>query len=283
MSIFVFIAVLFSAALHASWNALAKSNVDKHASITAIVTGQAVIGAIASPFVEFPSSESLVYAVASAFVHILYSLVLIYAYRSSDFTQVYPIARGSAPLIICLFSIVFLGLSLKIFELLGVLCIIGAILLLAFDSVGKTNTKTFRGPMLALLTGLSIATYSLIDATGVRLNHNNALSYYSWASIFEMPMLLIAMYAIRQDAIKKAIFNTPYALYIGGPISFFGYYIVIWCFTMAPIALVASLREVSVIFALLIGVLLLKERWNLIKIIATVCTLIGIIALKISA
>ncbi|MEM6886951.1 MAG: DMT family transporter [Pseudomonadota bacterium] len=280
MSTVVFLAVIGAALLHALWNALVKGGADKTLSMAAVVIGHMPIAILALPFVPMPVAESLPYLLGGTALHFGYQLFLLKSYQMGDLTQVYPIARGSAPLIVALFSVVVLGVQLQGSEVLAIVIIGAGIISLALvrQSDGLRNRNAAA---VALATGGFIASYSLVDGLGARLA-GTSLGFYCWLAIGN-GLLMIMYLAITSP---KTLVNLPRrglpVLVLGGGASFIAYAIVTWAFTQAPIALVTALRETSIIFALLIGFLFLKEPLNLIKVISTMTTLLGAILLRYS-
>jgi len=279
MSIFVFLTVIGAALLHASWNALIKGGADKRVSMGAMVLGHLPIALIAMVFVPLPHLESWPYIIAGIVLHMGYQLFLLQSYKIGDLTQVYPIARGSAPLLVTLFSVFVLGVALTSLQLTAVLFIgLGIVSLgLVRRADGVQNTKA---AILALGTGCFIAAYSVVDGLGARLA-GNSLSYYSYLTIGNCSLMAVYLYATGPNALRDIATKGRTAFFIGGSASFLAYALVTWAFTQAPIALVTALREVSIVFALLIGVLFLKERLNVIKVISTMFTLLGVALLRI--
>ena len=279
MSISVFLAVVFAALLHASWNATVKSGGDKLVSMSAIVVGHTPLALIAIPFVPLPAPESWPFIMASALIHITYQFVLLSAYRVGDFTLVYPVARGSAPLLVTAFTIVFLSEQLTTMHLLAVLLISGGILNLglARASDGLRNPKA---AWLAVATGCCITSYSLVDGFGARAA-GTSVGFYAWMTCINTA-LYSAIVAMRSPASLVKVFTDARGLMLlGGGASFIAYAIATWAFTQAPIALVMALRESSIIFALLIGVLFLNERFTLIKYLAIASTVAGAILMRL--
>ena len=278
MSSIVFIAVIGAAVLHAAWNALVKGGADKTLSMGAVVIGHMPIAVIALPFVPLPSAESLPYLFAGGGFHFGYQLFLLRSYQMGDLTQVYPLARGSAPLIVALLSVLVLGVHLNGFELLAIAIIGLGIISLALvrQSDGLQNRTAAA---LALTTGLFIASYSLVDGLGARVA-GTSLGYFSWQAIGN-GLLMIAYLAVKSPATLRVIPRKGLPiLVLGGSASFIAYALVTWAFTQAPIALVTALRETSIVFALLIGVFFLKEKLSLVKVFSTFITLFGAILLK---
>lgn len=280
MSTTVFVAVLGAAVLHAGWNALVKGGRDKLMALSAVMLGHVpfcIVAIAVSPPLDM---VSLPYLIAGVFLHLCYQLLLLYSYGAGDLTQVYPIARGSAPLIVAAVSITFLGVTLQLYELLAVLIIgIGIVsLALVRRADGLRNGKAAG---LALITGCFIASYSIVDGTGARLA-GTALGYYGWLAIGNS-ICLAAIIAVRAPETFGNLWRHGRGLFwIGGGASFIAYATVTWAFTQAPIALVTALRETSIVFALLIGVFFLKERIDLMKVLSTMTVLIGAALLRLA-
>lgn len=278
MSTLVFFAVIGAAVLHAVWNALVKSGSDKKVSMGAVVLGHMPIALILLPFIPAPAFESMPYLVAGILLHFGYQLFLLKSYETGDLTQVYPIARGSAPLIVALFSVTILGVQLDAIQVLAILIIGGGIIILALvrQENGQKNSQAAR---LALTTGLFIASYSLIDGQGARIS-GTSLGFYSWLVLGNGLLMILYLFLRARTALKTIVTKGRHVFLFGGSASFIAYAIITWAFTQAPIALVTALRETSIVFALLIGVLFLKERLNLVKVFSTFTTLMGAVLLR---
>ena len=279
MSVTVFCAVLLAALLHAVWNALVKGGADKHAAMCAVMVGHVPIGLAVLPFVPLPASPNLPWLLAGIALHFLYQVSLLRSYGSGDLTQVYPIARGSAPLIVAGVSVIFLDVALGPAELLAV-AVIGAGILSMSLVRQRDGLRNAGAARLALLTGCFIAAYSLVDGTGARLA-GTALGFYAWLAILNGVLFALYTAATSMPSLRRAVASRN-LLVFGGGFSFLAYALVVWAFTQAPIALVTALRETSIVFALLIGVVFLKERMDLAKLIATMTTLFGAALLRLA-
>lgn len=273
MSTPVFLAVIAAALLHAAWNALVKQGADKHLGMTAVVLGHVPIALVVLPFVPFPAPVSWPWLLAGLLLHTGYQLFLMMSYRIGDLTQVYPIARGTAPLLVAGISVAFLGVHLAPLELLGVLTIGAGIMSMSLVRQ-RDGLRNRHAALLALATGGFIAAYSLVDGTGARLA-GTALGYFGWASIGNAAVFASLMTLTRPGLLTQVFRRGKRAMILGGGASFVAYSMVIWAFTQAPIALVTALRETSIVFALLIGVFLLGERLDLAKVASTMVTLLG--------
>jgi drug/metabolite transporter (DMT)-like permease len=280
MSFVVFCAVIGAALLHAAWNAMVKGARDKQLNMVAVVIGHLPLALIALLFSPAPNMASLPYLITGIALHFGYQLVLLRAYHNGDLTQIYPIARGSAPMIVAVVSVVFLGVSLQTLEIMAVATIGLGILSIALvrSSDGMHNPQ---GVKLALITGCFIAAYSLVDGMGARAA-GTAMGFYGWLAVSNA-LLMIAFIAYRAPhQFRALVISGKRVFLIGGSASFVAYGIVIWAFTQAPIALVTALRETSIIFALLIGVFVLREKIDLAKLASTAITLIGVALLRLA-
>lgn len=280
MPLTVMIIVLIAALLHASWNFLVKRTDDKYLSMSAVVFGHTPFAAVLLFCSPSPRLQSLPYVIAGALLHTGYQLFLLYAYRIGDLSQVYPLARGVAPLIVAGISVAFLGVRLSTIEICAILTIGAGIMCLALV---RRSDGLQNGPaaILAIITGGFIASYSLVDGLGAR-EAGTAIGFYSRLSILNAVVFAGIMQIFRPGLVRRVVLRDWRLALCGGGASFTAYAMVIWAFTLAPIALVTALRETSIIFALLLGVLVLKERLDLMKVLATMITMIGVGILRIS-
>lgn len=280
MSITIFCVVIFAALLHAVWNSIVKGGKNKGLNMTGVVLGHVPIASLSLLFVPSPAPESWPYIIASLFFHTGYQLLLLQSYRLGDLTQVYPIARGTAPLLVALVSILFLGVVLRPIDQLAILIIVAGVLSLSIvrqqDGLRNVNAAWF-----AFLTGCFIAAYSLNDGIGARLA-GTAIGFYAWLGIGNAIVWCIIMSFINPSVLKTLPRQGKRVFFIGGSASFIAYTLVVWAFTQAPIALVTALRETSIIFALLIGTFFLREQLNLTKVFSTMVTLLGAVLMRFS-
>ncbi len=276
----VFSVVLLAAALHAGWNALVKNAGDKYVSMTAIVLGHAPLAIVALPFVPLPDPQSWLYLIASVGFHIGYQLLLLFSYRIGDLTHVYPIARGVAPMLVAGISVMALGVHLTSIETVAVSTIAIGIVSLAFVR-GSDGIRNPRAAGMALATGCCIAGYSLVDGLGAR-QAGTALGYWIWLTFINVALFPVIMTRLKPGLLGRVEREARSALVFGGGASFLAYALVVWAFTQAPIPMVTALRETSIIFALLIGVVFLNERLNLVKVASIALTLFGAVVLRFS-
>ena len=271
----VFLLVIFAAILHAIWNGMVKNFEDKVISVSAIVFGHVPMAIVVMLFLPLPTLESVPYIILSAIIHQGYQYNLISAYRLGDLTRVYPIARGTGPIIATLISITFLGLLISKFQILSIALIcLGIIILGLFsESLIKNNKAVFY----SLATGFFIGLYSLADGHGARISLS-PLSFLGWS--FILNAMIFPFVLNYSNVFRRVMKEAKLIFWVGGTMSYIVYGIVVWCFTKAPIPLVGALRESGIIFSILIGVFFLKERMTFIKVGSILIIFIGIFFLK---
>ena len=278
MPLSVFIAVILAAFLHAVWNAMVKKEDDKYMSLTAVVLGHVPISIIVIFLTPLPSVQSIPYIFISAIFLSGYEWCLLSAYRLEDYTKVYPIARGTSPIFIVIFALFLFNVNISKLELMGILVISFGIIILGFQSI-KTF-KNYSAIAYALCTGLFISCYSITDGYGGRVSAS-PLSYTAWLMILNAVIFSILLTIMRKPGVvKKVLKEGKKIFFIGGTLSYTVYGTIVWAFTHASVPLVAALRETSIIFALLIGNLFLKEKFTFLKMMAVLTIFFGVIVLK---
>ena len=279
METFVFVAVLFGAACHAGWNALVKVGLDPLSTTVLIALGSAVVSLMALPVVGLPAAAAWPWVVASAFVHLFYFAALAEAYRAGDLGQVYPIARGAAPLMTAAGSVFLVGEQLSVFGWTGIVALAAGVLLLSARG-GRLVHLDRRAVGFALLTALTICAYSLIDGIGARRSQNPQ-AYVAW--VFLATAALLVPYGLWRNAggMIDALRRFPLRGLAGGALQALSYGIVLWAMTLAPIAIVAGLRETSVLFGALLAVLVLKEPFRMARVAAAALIVCGLVLLRL--
>jgi drug/metabolite transporter (DMT)-like permease len=276
--------VLLAAVLHASWNALVKSGGDRLVVLALVIVTPGVISALALPLVAAPEAASWPYLLASALIHYLYFAALFWAYEHGDLSQVYPIARGSAPLLVAVGAWLLAGEALTTPEWLGVLVVSVGIVSLAWRRGGWQSAAWRDGELkavgFAVLTGLTIAGYSVADGMGVR-RAESELGYILWLFAFKWPPLLAWALWRRRGRWQSAF--RPYLRrgLFGGLLTGAAYGTVIWCMSLGPMAHIVALRETSVLIAAAIGTLLLKEPFGRHRIAAAAVVAAGAVLLNV--
>ncbi len=279
MELNVFILVIFAAILHAVWNGMVKNFEDKVISVSAIVFGHVPIAIIVMLFLPLPTLESVPYIILSAVIHQGYQYYLISAYKIGDLTRVYPIARGTGPIVATLISIIFLSLLITKFQTLSIILIcFGIIILGLFSEISIKNNKAI---IYSLATGFFIGMYSLADGYGARISLS-PLSFLGWSFILNaMIFPIILKYMGYSNVFSRVIKEAKLIFWAGGTLSYVVYGIVVWSFTKAPIPLVGALRESSIVFSILIGFFFLKERITFVKVLAILLIFAGVVLLKL--
>ena len=280
MENFVFLAVLFAAACHAGWNALIKVGLEPLSTTTLISLGAGLVALALAPLVGVPAWAAWPWLTASVIVHLCYFASLIESYRTGDLGQVYPIARGSAPLMTAAATTVFIGEKLSLIGWTGILSLVAGVLLLSARGGRELAEVDRRAIGFALFTALTICAYSVVDGIGARLSANpNAYSVWLFIGI-AVVMLPYAIYRDGPDVIPAMRRFWRRGLG-GGALQLLSYGIAIWAMTAAPIAIVATLRETSVLFGAVIAVVVLKEPLRAARIVATCLIVCGLILIRL--
>jgi phosphonate utilization associated putative membrane protein len=271
-------AVLFGALLHAGWNALVKSSSDKALDTALIHLSGSLLALPLLALLGPPPVAAWPYIAASLVIHIGYYVALTGAYNHGDLGLTYPLMRGTPPLLVALASSVVLRESPSLMAWLGVLSVSGGVLALGLS---RHALDSPRALVFALGNAVLIALYTLVDAIGARTS-GNALQYVVTLFVFDGWPFALMVLARRGGAVAW-----PYArrrgplLLLGACASLGSYGIALWAMTRAPVAAVAALRESSVLFATLIGVLVLKEGFTPRRAIATGAIAVGVMALRL--
>lgn len=254
----VFLAVLLAALLHAGWNSVVKLGLDRVSTVLLLALVQAGIAIPILPFVSAPAIEAWPWIITAAVLHAGYKLFLIQAYAHADLSQVYPLARGIAPLIVTLVSVAFMGATFGGMDMLAIGAISSGILLMALR--GSASGR-MRGKALfyALGTAGFTASYTLVDGVGARAA-GTASGFILWMVIGDAVIMAGFAALTRGCAAFPALLAHWRTGFAAGAMSLASYWIAVWAFTQAPIALVAALRESSILFATLIAAFMLRER-----------------------
>lgn len=279
MTTAILLAVLAGALLHASWNALIKWEPDKLAASAAIAVGAGVVSIPIMLFSPMPLPASWPLIVFSSVIHVFYFVLVGFALRHADLGVAYPLTRGSAPAFTAILAAVWLGEMLALSGWLAVGAIAAGVITLSADALSRGGL-TPRAAALAFTNAAIVVAYTLVDGLGARLA-GNALSYVAWMMIGTAALIVpIALVFYRAQVAEKERGFWLRTL-IGGALSIASYGIAIWAMTKAPIGLVAALRETSVLFAAILGVLIFDERFGPKRWAALVLILIGIGLLRL--
>ncbi|MDB5671382.1 MAG: EamA family transporter [Alphaproteobacteria bacterium] len=278
MTIGVFLAVLGAALLHAGWNALVKVGLDRFSSVLLLGLVQGGIALCLLPWFGLPPVIAWPWAIGSAVLHSGYKIFLIRAYSHGDLSQVYPLARGTAPMIVAIAGALFLGETPSALRIAAILAIAGGIMLMASGGPDRRLSRTAL--LYALATAGFTASYTMADGIGARIA--GAASPFTLAMfVFDGLFMLGFGLATRGGRAVAALLPAWRSGVAAGAMSLGSYWIAIWAFTLAPLAMVAALRETSVLFAMLIAFLLMREpipprRWA-----AAGLILVGIVMMRL--
>lgn len=279
MSSTVFFAVLFAAFMHAAWNALIKERGDRFFSISTLGVAQGLIALALTPFVGFPEKAVWGWILASAALHTGYKLFLIRAYTAGDLGQVYPLARGSAPLLSSLIALFILHETLGPFLWSGVIVLCAGIALMSFKG-GVSGALDGKAVFWALGTSLFITGYTIVDAVGARAAQS-AMTYIVWMFVFDGLAIALVYAAVRRGRIVAVARELPFGAFVA-LLSLGAYWIIIWAMTQAPIGAIAALRESSILFALIISAVFLKEKASLWRMTSAAAILAGVILMRVA-
>ncbi|HKY85198.1 MAG TPA: DMT family transporter [Pseudorhodoplanes sp.] len=280
MDPFVFAAVLVAAACHASWNAVLKLRLDPFRTVALIAIASAVVALPFLPFVGLPPAKAWPWLIASLILHLGYYIGLTEAYRTGDMGQVYPIARGAAPLFTAGMSTVFLGERLGLIGWSGVVILVAGVLLISLHGGRDLARLDRRAVGFAFFTAVTICGYSLVDGIGARTG-GSAHSYSVMLFLLDGAMMAVFAFLRNGKATIADMRDHWRAAFTGGTLSLAAYWIAIWAMTVAPIALVAALRESSVLFAAAIAVIFLKEPLYAARVIAAGLIVAGIVLIRL--
>lgn len=279
MSLEVMAIVLFAAALHAAWNALVRASADKFLDTVMIVAGAAAWTTLLLPLLPLPAVESWPYLAASVVIHVAYFALVAVSYRGGELSFVYPLMRGSAPALTAVAGLLLIHESPSVGGWTGVLLISCGVLVLAADSL-RTGSFRIAPAAFALSNAVVIVIYTIVDGQGARLS-GHALSYTGWMFLLTAPALLAIAAAGQGRGIGDRIRRGWRKGLLGGACTLASYALALWAMTRAPIALVAALRETSVVFAVIFAAAILKEPVTRVRYVSIVAVCAGAMAIKL--
>lgn len=270
--------VLVAAAFHAVWNALIRIRADRLVVMMLVTLAGTLASVLALPFVEAPAPASWGFLAATVLVHTAYHFFLVFAYDHGDLGQVYPIARGSAPLLVAAGALVFAGERLTPLAMAGTTCLACGVLTLTFERSGRVWTQP-KSVVYALITGLLIATYTLIDGMGAR-QAGSAIGFAVWLTVGDGLLTFLVVYLWKGSGVLKVARQHLATGAIGGALQVGGYWIIVWALSIAPMAMVSGLRETSVLFAAIISTFVLKEGFGVWRFVSASLITLGLVATK---
>lgn len=278
MSFGVFLMVLLAAFLHAGWNALIKLGTSKLTSMLIMTMTQGAMGAALATTRALPEGQVWWWLIGSGVLHASYKLFLTFAYEHGDLSRVYPIARGAAPLMVLGVGAVFLRDEIAVLAFAGVVALGVGILLMARGvfAVGESG----RLVPLALCSAVATAGYSLVDGLGARVS-GDAVAFVAWLFVFDAMLFLPMSIMLRGTSVLRANRHSWAMGALAAALSYSAYAIAVWAMTVAPIALVAALRETSILFAIIIGWTLFGERMDRGKAVAAGLIVAGVVLMRL--
>jgi drug/metabolite transporter (DMT)-like permease len=263
---------LLAAVLHAVWNAIAHAVPDRLVGFALIGLAYVVVGGVGVLVLGPPPAGAWPFVLASAAVHVVYTLLLWLSYQLGDFSQTYPIARGTAPFVVAVVEIA-LGRELPALQLVGILVISTGLLSLALEG-GRLSRSALPAVGAAVATGVAIAGYTVIDATAVA--STPVLVYAAWMFFLQGPVLPAIAVLRRGRGLFGQVRPVLWAGLGGGLVSLAAYGLVLVAQTSGATAAVAALRETSIVIGALIGTLFLGERFGRGRVVAAAVVAVGI-------
>lgn len=280
MPIDVMAVVIFSALLHAGWNALVRASPDKFLASLHVVCGAAAFALLLLPGLPLPAAASWPWLLASGLIHVVYFALVARAYQGATLGLAYPLMRGTAPVLTALAAALLLGETPTPGAWLGITLICGGVLALA-GRAWRSGAGHPAAALAALANAGVIALYTLVDGQGVRLA-GHALSYTAWVFVLSAVFMLAAAAWLRGRTLLQPAPGAWRAVLLGGAGTLAAYSLVLWAMTQAPIATVAALRESSIVFATLIGATFLKEGLGRLRLVSALLVCAGAVVIKLA-
>lgn len=274
----IFLAVMGAALLHATWNALVKTGQNKQTAMAILTVMQSVMGLAIVGFRPWPAAEIWPWLLASGLIHMFYQLFLAYAYELGDLSRVYPIARGAAPLMVLVFSLIALSDPIATMDYVGIIVLGCGIALMARGVFAHSESR--RLLLFAFGSACATAGYTIVDGLGARVS-GDPVGYTAWLLIMAAMFYVPSIVVIKGLSVLRAPLRDWAKIGIAGIISYCAYAIAVSAMTQAPIALVAALRETSILFAVLIGWLVFGERMDRGKAIAAILIVAGVVLTRL--
>jgi len=276
----VTLAVLAAAIVHATWNAMAHGIKDQLVAFGLIGVGSVVVSLPLIAVAPVPRAASWPYLLASVAIHVFYNLLLMRAFSNGDFGQVYPLARGTSPMVVTGLAAVFAAERPTAGQLAGVLVISAGLGTLVL--AGRRTSPPSRTALLAAFgTGLTIAAYTTVDGLGVRLSASPA-GYIGWLMLLESLCVPAWALARRRRALLELPRGVALSGLVAGALAVLAYGLVLWAQTRGALAPIAALRETSVIFGALIATVAFREPFGRTRIIAATLVAAGIVILNLT-
>tara|TARA_B000000475_G_scaffold147458_1_gene118741 strand:+ start:19 stop:861 length:843 start_codon:yes stop_codon:yes gene_type:complete len=269
---FLFLLLLIAALSHALCHSILKYNKNPLGILGITSIFEIIIFTPLVLTVPFPTPYIWILIITSALLHGFYRLLVIFSYNYGDLSFIYPIARGSSSLLLAIISLIYLTDKISLWGFIAIMIVCMGLFLISYSDRLKFNYSAFG---LGVLTAIMITTYTLVDGIGVR-HSSNPYSFLYWMLLLNGTPALIASFFFKNNGLRivnKNLVLTGVAFGILAPLA---YGLAVWCMQFLPIAYVSSIREISIIFATLIGLILLKEKTASKRIIPSIFVVIGI-------
>ncbi len=266
--------VLGSAVLHAFWNALAHTARDRLTAIALIALASGGAAVLLLPFLRQPAHAVWPYLIASSVLQAVYNFGLVLDYQLGDFGRMYPLARGTSPVVVALLATFVVGQPMSGLEAGGIAVVCVGLFALAFSD-GMPTRADLPAVAAAVGTGLMIASYTVVDGVAVRRS-GSVMGYSCWSFLISAVLVLIGVAAIRRSRFLPALRQGTVRGLTGGLVAMTAYTLVLWAQTRSGLAEVATLRETSILIGAAIGALVLKEGFGRIRVAASAGVVLGI-------
>jgi drug/metabolite transporter (DMT)-like permease len=280
MSIPAILLLVFSAILHTSWNLLIKQSEDKYIVTWWMVTVGSAFAILTLLFTGLPPRTMWLFALFSVCVEAMYFFTLSYAYHDNDFSLVYPVARGTAPAFLALWSFLFLHEKLTTGGMLGLGMIIGGLIIIGVNTLMQSHVTHlhFKGVAVAIFIAFLISIYTTIDGAAVK--NGFAMPYVM--SMFALVPLPITPFIFREykwTKIKEVLINQPLRVPLASVLGVLAYLMSVFAFSIGPVSYAGAVREVSVVFGALTGWWFLKERMGGVRVVGAIVIFAGILVI----
>ena len=269
---FLFLLLLIAALSHALCHSILKYNKNPLGILGITSIFEIIIFTPLVLSVPYPTTYIWILIIISALLHGFYRLLVIFSYNYGDLSFIYPIARGSSSLLLAIISLIYLTDKISLWGFIAIMIVCMGLFLISYSDRLKFNYSAFG---LGVLTAIMITTYTLVDGIGVR-HSSNPYSFLYWMLLLNGTPALIASFFFKNNGLRivnKNLVLTGVAFGILAPLA---YGLAVWCMQFLPIAYVSSIREISIIFATLIGLILLKEKTASKRIIPSIFIVMGI-------
>ena len=269
---FLFLILLIAALSHAVCHSLLKHNNNPLGLLGITSICEIIIFTPLVFYIPFPTPYIWILIMTSALLHGLYRMLVLYSYRFGDLSFVYPVARGGSSLLLAVISIIYLTDEISFFGFLAVLIVCFGLFLISYSKKKKFNKIAF---LLALLTALMITSYTLVDGIGIRQSQK-PYSYLYWMLLLNGTPALIASLMFKNTGLRKINKDLLIKGVSFGVLAPMAYGLVVWCMQYLPIAYASAIRETSIIFATLLGLIILREKEANTRIIPAIFIVVGI-------